>query len=299
MVFFKKTGSVAIPSSRSMAVRMGSSEAIGKINDIITKAVGASTSTVSYEDVAPFGSIYLQPERSLSGKVNVLRSFTHLLNFRAGGRTQVLPEVEETPQYKLFSNELSELRKIFKNKNLMNPEKAAVERTNLLERVVPRHEQFQQVGTQIQHFKTEILCQQIILQELEKSFEGSHHLILSQKQILNELNLELSKLEHLWQNLFAENFLALRSLMEVTQPTSPLVGSPFEPFHEFSFYDFGLEFLNHLSSFSPLICEVCFSFMFPFFSFFLIFYKLEKNLIQEMKTVPENLEKDDFHEYYK
>jgi hypothetical protein len=86
----------------------------------------------------------------------------------------------------------------------------------------------------------------------------------------------------------------MEALAEGKEP--PVAQSPFEELHEFSFFEFVLEFLNGIF---PLLLDISFSFLFPFFSFFLIFYKLEKNLIQEMKTVPENLEKDDFHEYYK
>ena len=123
------------------------------------------------------------------------------------------------------------------------------------------------------------------VERCEKSIAHAKNLEHSSRLASEKAEFELEKL-----NKTLNDALYMEALVEGKEP--PVAGCPFEQFHEFSFFDFVLEILN---SVFPLIFKISLSFLFPFF---LICKKLEKNLIEEIKTVPESLEKDHFQEYY-
>jgi hypothetical protein len=252
MVFFEKTACISIRSSGSTSVRWGSSQALNQVNDIIAKAVEHVPSEYSYQGILPFGSVAFDQEKSLSGRINTLKTCLHFINFRNGGRVDIVPQVLANQQFNMFNSHLSSIKKVFTFKKPVNREQGTAKLQDVLEKVLPKHEEFEHIGLQLHHLRTEKLSQQLILDELLLSFEESNPLIICQKKIIDGLDLEIATLKVLWGKIYQENFLELRKLMEITQPSSPVACTVLEEHFTVLGITFG-DILESLMTFLPLL----------------------------------------------
>jgi hypothetical protein len=255
-MYLPKIRSRSVPSRCSFnqysIVRFGSSESLNRVNAIISRAVSESSATFSYEGIPEFGTASCDFDHSLGGRSKALKTCIHLLNFKAGGKVEFVREVAESQQFDFFTNQLKKIRQFFKHKSSMTHEMSSLETKKVLEKITPKHQEFEHIGLQLHDLRKESLSQQLILDELLLSFEESHPLIICQKKIMQELGLEISTLQILWGKIYQENFLELRKLMEITQPSSPVACTVLEEHFTVLGITFG-DILESLMTFLPLL----------------------------------------------